>query len=102
MTEYRVDLAHLEAVTARIEGLNGFAEDALREVEERMATLQSNWTGAAADAHATAHAEWTTSAAEIRDGLQKMRAAATAARKQYQAASAANTAMLGRGTGVAE
>ncbi|MEU4345338.1 WXG100 family type VII secretion target [Nocardia sp. NPDC023852] len=101
MTEYRVDLAHLDDVTTRMEGLNGFVADSLREVEQRIAAVQGNWSGVSAAAHATAHAEWTASAAEIRDGLQKMRAAATAARAQYEAAAAANAAMLGRGTGAA-
>jgi WXG100 family type VII secretion target len=102
MTEYRVDLDHLEAVTARMEGLNGFVADSLREIEERIATVQGNWSGEAADAHAAAHAEWTDAAAKIRSGLEKMRAAAAAARAQYESASAANIAMLGRGAGGAE
>ncbi|MEU5759573.1 WXG100 family type VII secretion target [Nocardia sp. NPDC047648] len=97
MTDYRVDLAHLEAVTARMEGLNGFVEDSLREIDERVAAVQGNWSGEAADAHATAHAEWTAAAAKIRDGLAKMKAAAASARKEYEDAVAANLAILGRG-----
>ncbi|MGY1969732.1 WXG100 family type VII secretion target [Nocardia gipuzkoensis] len=103
MTEYRVDLHHLAAVTAQMQGLNGFVEDSLREIEERIATVQGDWTGEAADAHATAHAEWTAAAAKIRDGLAKMKAAADAAEKNYSAAVAANLSTLGRGgTGAAE
>jgi WXG100 family type VII secretion target len=103
MTEYRVDLAHLEAVTARMEGLNGFVAESLREIEERIAALgDGNWTGEAAAAHAVAHMEWTASAEKIRDGLAKMRAAAAAARAEYDSAAAANIALLGRSTGAAE
>ncbi|WP_036530479.1 WXG100 family type VII secretion target [Nocardia sp. CNY236] len=103
MTEFRVDLEHLDIVTARMEGLNGFVAESLREVEERIAAVQGNWSGEAADAHATAHAEWTAAAIKIREGLTRMRAAATAARKEYESAAAANVAMLGRGgSGAAE
>ncbi|GAA5088338.1 WXG100 family type VII secretion target [Nocardia iowensis] len=102
MTEqYRVDLAQLEAVTAKVASLAGFVNESLREVDERMAAVQATWTGAAADAHATAHTEWTTAAAKIADGLAKMQAAATAARRSYEQGSAANIAMLGRGGGSA-
>ncbi|MEU2092498.1 WXG100 family type VII secretion target [Nocardia beijingensis] len=96
MTEYRVDLAHLEAVTARMEGLYGFVADSLDEIEQRIAAVQGNWSGEAADAHAAAHKEWTDAAVKIRDGLAKMRAAAAAARKEYEAAVAANLTTLGR------
>jgi WXG100 family type VII secretion target len=102
VTEYRVDLAHLDNVTARIAGLQGFVEQSLQEVEERIAGVQANWAGEAADAHATAHAEWAAAAAKIAAGLEKMRAAAAAAHRHYGDASAANIAMLGHGTGAAE
>ncbi|MGQ4598687.1 WXG100 family type VII secretion target [Nocardia sp. R6R-6] len=91
----------MEAVTARIEGLNGFVDESLDEIEKRIAALHTSWSGEAAAAHAAAHLEWTTAAGKIRDGLAKMRAAATAARQQYESASAANLSMLGRGTGAA-
>jgi WXG100 family type VII secretion target len=96
MTDYRVDLAHLEDVTRRMEGLNSFVADSLREIDERIATVQGNWSGEAADAHAEAHQEWTVAAEKIRSGLAKMRAAADSARKEYEAAVAANLATLGR------
>ncbi|MGW4717318.1 WXG100 family type VII secretion target [Nocardia sp. NPDC004260] len=97
MTEYRVDLAHLESVTARIEGLNGFVADSLVEIDERIAALKGTWNGEAAEAHALAHAEWTTAAAKIRDGLARMKSAAASARNEYEAVVAANLAVLGRG-----
>lgn len=100
--QYRVDLAQLEAVTAKVASLTGFVTESLRETEERIATVQASWNGAAADAHAAAHAEWTTAAAKIADGLAKMQAAAAAARRSYEEGSAANLAMLGRGGGSAQ
>ncbi|AVL26373.1 hypothetical protein NBRGN_067_00310 [Nocardia brasiliensis NBRC 14402] len=52
--QYRVDLAHLDAVTAKLGGLNTFVAESLREVTERIATVQQNWSGEAADAQAAA------------------------------------------------
>ncbi|MFD6161976.1 WXG100 family type VII secretion target [Nocardia sp. NPDC060256] len=94
--QYRVDLAHLDTVTAKVAALNAFVADALTELDTRIATMQSSWTGAAADAHATAHAEWVAAAALMTDGLEKMRAAAAAAHASYENGTAANLAMLGR------
>ncbi|MBF6076442.1 WXG100 family type VII secretion target [Nocardia beijingensis] len=102
MTEYRVDLAHLEDVTKHIESLNAFVADSLTEIDERIATVQSNWSGAAADAHARAHADWIAAAQKIHNGLQDLRAAAAAARKEYDAATAANLSLLGRRAGAAQ
>ncbi|WP_405163892.1 WXG100 family type VII secretion target [Nocardia sp. NBC_01499] len=94
--QYRVDLAHLDTVTAKVAALNAFVSDSLTELDQRIATMQSTWTGAAADAHATAHSEWV-AAARMTEGLEKMRAAAAAAHASYQNGTAANRAMLGRG-----
>jgi WXG100 family type VII secretion target len=94
--EYRVDLEHLDEVTARIEGLRGFVTESLREVEERIATVQQSWNGEAADRHAEAHAEWVTAAERVRAGIEKMRASAQAAHGHYGDAVAANLRTLGR------
>ncbi|WP_028478867.1 WXG100 family type VII secretion target [Nocardia sp. CNY236] len=99
MTEFRVNLAHLDEVTARLRGLSSFVEDSLREVEERIAPLAGSWSGSAADRHAAAHAEWTAAAADIAEALARMRAAAAAAHASYESATAANLAMLGRTRG---
>ncbi|MFI9402715.1 WXG100 family type VII secretion target [Nocardia sp. NPDC052316] len=99
---YRVDLAHLDAVTAKVASLTSFVTDSLTELDQRIATVQSSWNGAAADAHATAHAEWVAAATRMTEGLDKMRAAAAAARNSYESGTAANLAMLGRGGQVAQ
>ncbi|WP_069166896.1 WXG100 family type VII secretion target [Nocardia altamirensis] len=100
--QYRVDLAQLEAVTAKVGGLTAFVAETLREIDERVATVQQTWTGQAADAHATAHAEWVTAAAKVNEGLDKMKRAAAAARQSYESGTAANLAMLGRGGGTSQ
>jgi uncharacterized protein YukE len=41
-----------------------FIEESLIELEERITAIQTNWSGQAADAHATAHSEWTAAAAK--------------------------------------
>ncbi|MFE9577857.1 WXG100 family type VII secretion target [Nocardia sp. NPDC006044] len=98
MTEqYRVDLAHLDTVTAKVTTLNALVADTLTELDKRIATVQSSWTGAAADAHANAHAEWIASATVMSEGIEKMRAAAAAAHASYENGTAASLAMLGRG-----
>ncbi|WP_433659933.1 WXG100 family type VII secretion target [Nocardia sp. CA-128927] len=94
--QYRVDLNHLDAVTAKVAALNSFVADSLAELDQRIATVQGSWHGAAADAHAAAHAEWTAAAATMADGLAKMRVAAAAAHASCQDGTAANLSMLGR------
>ncbi|MBF6126594.1 WXG100 family type VII secretion target [Nocardia brasiliensis] len=94
--QYRVDLAHLESVTARIGGLTGFVEQSLREVDERVVNVQAGWSGTAADAHAAAHAEWSAAAVKVNDGLTKMKQAAATARQSYEMGTSANLSALGR------
>ncbi|WP_433729165.1 WXG100 family type VII secretion target [Nocardia sp. CA-129566] len=96
MSRYQVDLDQLDAVTARIGGLNDFIRESLREIDERMATMQENWSGKAADEQAEAHREWAAAAEKIRGGIEKMQAAARAAHTAYNDAIAANLRALGR------
>lgn len=98
---YRVNLAELDNITARLQGLIGFVEQCLTQIESRVAVVQSTWSGEAADAHAAAHRDWLAGAQDMRDGLERMRTAARIAHDNYASASATNVAMLGRGTGEA-
>ncbi|MFI6995931.1 WXG100 family type VII secretion target [Nocardia sp. NPDC050175] len=93
--EYTVDLVHLETVTARIAALQGFVEDSLTGVDQRVAAVHREWTGAAATAHATAHQHWQAGAQDVRDGIAAMRAAAVTAHTAYSAGIAANLRMFG-------
>lgn len=97
MDGYRVDLDHLDEVTARIASLRGFVEDSLDGLDSRITAVHQSWTGEAAVRHAEAHREWRTAAGEVRDGIDSMRAAATAAHASYSGALAANLKLLGRG-----
>ncbi|PPJ31764.1 WXG100 family type VII secretion target [Nocardia nova] len=93
---YRVDLDHLDAVTAAIAGLQGFVADSLAGLDARVAAAHQSWTGSGADKHRAAHQEWMKAAEEVHDGIEKMRAAAAAAHGHYSNAVAANLKLLGR------
>ncbi|WP_330228761.1 WXG100 family type VII secretion target [Nocardia sp. NBC_00508] len=92
--EFGVDLAHLDAVTARIGGLAGFAEDTFAGVNRRVDALHRTWTGDAAAKHAEAHRDWAEGAADVRDGIAAMRAAAVAAHTAYSDAITVNVQIL--------
>jgi len=96
MGKYQVDLDQLDTVTKRIGGLTDFVAESLREIDERMATMQQNWSGDAADEQAAAHAEWVAAAEKIRGGVKKMQDAAAAAHTAYNDAVAENLRALGR------
>ncbi|MEG8182583.1 WXG100 family type VII secretion target [Nocardia terpenica] len=96
---YRVDLEHLDSVTARIAGLQGFVQDTLAGLDARMATAHQNWTGETADKHSQAHREWIKAADEVHEGIETMRAAAAAAHGHYSDALAANLRILRSGGG---
>ncbi|MGV9675261.1 WXG100 family type VII secretion target [Nocardia sp. NPDC003482] len=96
---YRVDLEHLDAVTARIAGLAAFVAEALQGIDTRIEAAHREWTGAAAVQHVEAHRHWRTGAEEMREGIEAMHAAATTAHANYSAALAANLATLRSGVG---
>ncbi len=92
---YRVDLEHLEQVTARVHGLAGFVEDSLAGLDARIATAHQQWSGAAAEEHTAAHRDWMHAATTVQDGIAAMHAAAKTAHDAYTATAAANNRRLG-------
>ncbi|MQY20446.1 WXG100 family type VII secretion target [Nocardia macrotermitis] len=92
---YRVDLEHLDEVTTRISGLQGFITESLTGLDSRIAAAHQEWTGAAADKHAEAHREWMKAAGEARDGIQAMHTAAQTAHTAYGDVITANRKVLG-------
>lgn len=94
----RVDLDHLDSVTARLAGLVEFVEDRLAELDRHIAHLPANWTGTAADAHAAAHRVWYEAAQEMKSSLDVLRAAVRLAHDEYARSVATNLTMLGRGS----
>ncbi|WP_054815712.1 WXG100 family type VII secretion target [Nocardia arizonensis] len=94
---FRVDIAELEQIIARVSGFIGFLEDSLQGLQQRISAVQQTWTGAAADAQAEAFREWTAGATDVSDGIAVMRQAIVDARDRYEAAATANLRMLRRG-----
>lgn len=94
---FRVDLDELEQITARVSGFIGFLKDSLDGLDQRIAAVQKNWNGAAADAQAEAFREWSTGATDVAEGIEMMRQAVRSAHDRYTAAIEANLQMLGRG-----
>ncbi|WP_433576077.1 WXG100 family type VII secretion target [Nocardia brasiliensis] len=98
---FRVDLAELEDIQARIRGFVGFLSDSLAEIQQRTSAAQANWNGPSALAAEAAFTRWLAGANDVAEGIEAMRAAANAAHTRYTNAVAANLAMLGRGGGSA-
>ncbi|WP_063006199.1 WXG100 family type VII secretion target [Nocardia salmonicida] len=94
---YRVNLTDLDDAVIQINTLKVFLEESLIEIDERVATMRADWSGAASDAYDTAHVDWIASARTAAAGIEKMRAAARGAHDSYTATINANRALLGRG-----
>lgn len=93
MPAYAVDLDRLDDTVTLLSNRTAAVSDLLADLDARIATLQSLWTGAAADAQLASHRDWLAGAQDMRDGLAVMRAAASTAHANYSAAVAANLAM---------
>jgi WXG100 family type VII secretion target len=92
-----VDLDRLDNTVSRLSGLAEFVSEHLGTLDQKSAAVHAgSWSGAAADAHETAHREWAAAAAELVEGIQEMSVAARHAHTQYTAAQSANTHMFGR------
>lgn len=91
MTRFSVDLDEVAAVVADLDAFERQLTARLGEVDRLVATLQSAWTGAAADAQAQAHRQWASGAAEMHSALLQMREAAQRAHENYSGAAEANT-----------
>ncbi|MDO3650542.1 WXG100 family type VII secretion target [Nocardia mangyaensis] len=92
---FSVDLAELEAITARMRALKGFVIDQLAALDSKANAVMSTWTGEAAAAYQIAHQEWADGATDVQDGLAVMEKAAQSAHGNYSTAMAANLKRLG-------
>jgi WXG100 family type VII secretion target len=93
--QFHVDPDRLEQIASRLTGLVGLMSDKFAELDRRVVELHtSSWTGSAAAAHAEAHRQWLSGAAEFRDGVKEMLTAASEAHGRYTAAVTANTKMF--------
>ncbi|MGW4535391.1 WXG100 family type VII secretion target [Nocardia sp. NPDC004340] len=94
---FQVNLAELEEIQDRIAGFVGFLSDSLTGLQQRISSVQQNWTGPAADTQAAAFRKWIAGAAEVSDGIGEMKLAAAEAHAHYTRAATTNRAMLGGG-----
>ncbi|MDO3650906.1 WXG100 family type VII secretion target [Nocardia mangyaensis] len=93
--DFTFDTDELDRLIGRANGFIGFLTESLDGVNSRMASIQQNWQGAAADAQDQAYREWATGAATVIEGLTQMYNAAVTARDAYSAAAEANLRMSG-------
>lgn len=91
---YRVELEELLAFVEKLEAFEQRAEAIGARVEAQIADLHASWSGEAAAAHRAQHEEWTAAAAQMREALSDLRAAAHAAHRHYTEAGELNVAMV--------
>jgi len=91
---YRVELDELAAFVDRLQSFEQRAEVIATRVDGQIATLQDAWSGTAAAAHRSQHDEWMAGAAQMREALAQLRAAARNAHQHYTDAARLNMEML--------
>jgi WXG100 family type VII secretion target len=91
---YRVELEELLAFVDRLQSFEQRVEAIAARVDGQIATLHDTWEGNAAAAHRAQHDEWMTGAAQMREALAQLRAAADNAHQHYTDAARLNVEML--------
>jgi WXG100 family type VII secretion target len=88
-----VDLDRLADVVDRMDLFQAQLSRVGDHSRVRMAQVQASWTGAAANAHAAAHARWHAGASEVQEALAVLRSIVSTAHANYDAAMLANRRM---------
>jgi WXG100 family type VII secretion target len=91
---YRVELEELLAFVDRLQSFEQRAEAIAARVDGQIATLHDKWEGNAGATHRAQHDEWMTGAAQMREALAQLRAAADNAHQHYTDAARLNVEML--------
>jgi WXG100 family type VII secretion target len=91
---YRVELEELLAFVDRLQSFEQRAGAIAARVDGQIAVLDDMWAGNAAAAHRTQHDEWMAGAAEMREAVAQLRAAADNAHQHYTDAARLNVEML--------
>ena len=94
MTRYRVELDELLAFVERLQSFEQRAESIASRVDGQIAGLHETWAGEAAAAHRAQHDKWMAGAAQMREALGELRAAADNAHRNYSDAAQLNVDML--------
>ena len=91
---YRVELEELLAFVDRLQSFEQRAEAIAARVDGQIAALHDTWAGTAAAGHRAQHDEWMAGAAQMREALAQLRAAAHNAHQHYTDAARLNVEML--------
>jgi len=91
---YRVELDELLALVDRLQSFEQRAEAIAARVDGQIAGLHDTWAGTAAAAHRAQHDEWMAGAAQMREAVAQLRAAADNAHRHYTDAARLNVEML--------
>ncbi|MEU2043466.1 WXG100 family type VII secretion target [Nocardia niwae] len=98
MSEFTVDVDHLDQIVARLSGLAGFISDHLDDLDDKVAGLTgTGWESVAGRAYFEAHTKWVTAAREFAEGVRDMSDAARNAHSKYINAAEVNKQMLNGG-----
>ncbi|WP_067465654.1 WXG100 family type VII secretion target [Nocardia amamiensis] len=98
MSEFTVDVDHLDQIVARLSALAGFINDHLDDIDHKVAGLTgTGWESVAAQAYFEAHTKWATAAREFAEGVRDMSDAARKAHMKYINAAEVNKQMLNGG-----
>ena len=96
MTAYEVQVDDLGEVVAQMAACQRRLLELATDVEGLQATLESDWSGAAADAQAASYRRWRDDCAAMVTALAGLRAVAATAEEHYRGAVAANVALWER------
>jgi WXG100 family type VII secretion target len=91
---YRVELEELLAFVDRLQSFEQRVEAIAARVDGQIVTLHDGWAGNAAAAHRAQHDEWMAGAAQMREAVAELRAAAHNAHQHYTDAAQLNVEML--------
>jgi WXG100 family type VII secretion target len=90
---FRADLAALEDLVARLGAFDQRAANLTDRLEADARRLHGQWSGPAADAHATAHRRWQLAHEQVRVALEQLAGFARGAHTNYLSAAASNLRM---------
>jgi WXG100 family type VII secretion target len=91
-------LADLDALLELTERISTFTSNVERlgdDLDGEVRRLHAQWSGAAADAHGSAHDQWRASAKQLQAAADRLRAVVTVAHSNYHSAVSANLRMWG-------
>lgn len=90
---FSVDTDGLDQVIVHLSATEAALGQLAIDIDQRVAALQQEWSGLAADAQAAAHQEWASGLATMREALGLLRKAGRAAENAYRGAATANLAL---------